>query len=85
MSKYFGIKHLREYHDLHIQSDTILISDVFNNFQSMWREIYEPEPTEFLSAPGLAWQAAFKKTKERLDLLTDINMLLMSEKISEVE
>ena len=35
MSKYFGIKHLREYHDLHIQSDTILISDVFNNFQSM--------------------------------------------------
>ena len=32
------------------------------------------------SAPGLAWQAASKKTKVKLDLLTDINMLLMAEK-----
>ena len=29
------------------------------------------------SAPGLAWQAASKKTKVKLDLLTDLNMLLM--------
>ena len=28
----------------------------------------------------LAWQAAFKKTKVKLDLLTDIGMLLMIEK-----
>ena len=33
----------------------------------------------FLTAPGLAWQAALKKTKVKLDLLTDINMLLMVE------
>ena len=33
-----------------------------------------------LSSPGLAWQAAFKKTKVKLDLLTDNNMLLMEEK-----
>ena len=32
------------------------------------------------NSPGLAWQAAFKKTKVKLDLLTDINMLLMVEK-----
>ena len=37
-------------------------------------------PAKFLSAPGLAWQAAFKKTKVKLDLLTDIDMLLMEEK-----
>ena len=35
---------------------------------------------KFLSAPGLAWQASLKKTKEKLDLLTDIVMLLMVEK-----
>ena len=34
---------------------------------------------QFLSAPGLACQAALKKTKVKLDLLTDINMLLMVE------
>ena len=35
---------------------------------------------KLLSAPGLAWQAALKKTKVKLDLLTDIDMLLMVEK-----
>ena len=34
----------------------------------------------FLSAPGLAWQACLKKTGVKLELLTDIDMLLMVEK-----
>ena len=33
------------------------------------------------SALGLASQAASKKTKVKLDLLTDINKLLMAEKV----
>ena len=33
----------------------------------------------FLSTPGLAWQACSKKTEVKLELLTDINMLLMIE------
>ena len=35
---------------------------------------------KFLSDPGLAWQAALKKTEIKLELLTDIDMLLMLEK-----
>ena len=46
----------------------------------MCLEIYELDPAKFLSAPGLAWQAALKKTKVELALLTDIDMLLMVEK-----
>ena len=34
----------------------------------------------FTSAPGLAWQATLKKTKVKLDFLTDINVLLIIEK-----
>ena len=34
----------------------------------------------FLSAPGLAWQACLKKTEVKLELLTDVDMLLMVEK-----
>ena len=33
----------------------------------------------FFTAPGLPWQAALEKIKVKLDLLTDINMLLMVE------
>ena len=65
---------------MYVQGDTLLLADVFENFRNMYINIYVPDPAKFISAPGLAWQAAFKKTKERLDLLTDIDMLLMVEK-----
>ena len=42
--------------------------------------IYDSDPVNFVSAPGLAWQAALKKKKVKLELLTDIDMLLMVEK-----
>ena len=38
-------------------------------------KVYKLDPAKFLSAPGLAWQAAFNKDKVKLDLLTDIDML----------
>ena len=53
--------------------------DVFENFQKCL-EIYELDPAKFLSAPALAWQVALKKTKVKLDLLTDIDRLIMVEK-----
>ena len=46
----------------------------------MCLKMYGLDPACFLTAPGLAWQAALKKTKVKLDLLTDIDMLLMVEK-----
>ena len=74
------IKNLGEYRDLYIQSDTLLLADVFGTFQNMCLKIYELDPTHFLLPPGLAWQAALKKTEVKLDLLADIYMLLMVEK-----
>ena len=46
----------------------------------MCLEIYELDPSYFYSAPGLAWQACLKKTGVKLELLTDIDMLLIYEK-----
>ena len=46
----------------------------------MCLRIYELDPARFLTASGLAWKAALKKIKVKLDLLTDIDMLLMVEK-----
>ena len=76
----FEIKNLGEYHDLYVQSDTLLLADVFQNFRDKCIEIYELDSALFLSAPGLAWQACLKKTGVKLELLTDIDMLLMVEK-----
>ena len=76
----FEIKNLGEYHDLYVQSDTLLLADVFGNFRDKCIEIYELGPAHFLSAPGLAWQACLKKKKVNLELLTNIDMLFMVEK-----
>ena len=46
----------------------------------MCLEIYELDPTKFISAPRLDWQTALKKTGVDLDLLAGVDMLLMVEK-----
>ena len=45
----------------------------------MFLTIYELDPVYFVSAPGLAWQACLKKTRVKLELLTDYDMILMIE------
>ena len=78
--KDFERKNLRKYHNLYVQSNTILLADVFENLRNMRLKVYKLNRAKFLSAPGLAWQVALKKTIVKLDVLTDINMLLMLEK-----
>ena len=77
--KRFKLKTLGEYHDLYVQSDTLLLADVFENFRNTCLKVYELDPAHFLSLPGLAWQACLKKTNIKLELLTDYDMLLMVE------
>ena len=77
--KRFKLKNLGEYHDLYIQSDTLLLADVYEYFRNTCLKVYELDPVHFLSLPGLAWQACLKKTNIKLELLTDYDMLLMVE------
>ena len=78
--KEFKMNKLGDHHDLYVQSDSLLLADVFGNFRNKCIEIYELDPAHFLSAPGLVWQVCLKKTEIILELLNDINMLLMIEK-----
>ena len=70
-------KNLGDYHDLYVQSDTLLLADVFENFRNKCIELYELHPADSLSAPGLARQACLKKTEVKLKLLTVSDILLM--------
>ena len=74
--KDFGNKKFRWIPWLYVQRNTLLLADVFENLRNMCLNIY----AVFVTAPGLAWQGAFKKTKVKLDLLTEIDMLLIIEK-----
>ena len=71
--KVFETKRFGEYHYFYVQIDTLLLADAFENFRNMCLKIYELVLAKVLSAPGLAWQAPLKKTKAKLDLLTQFS------------
>ena len=64
--KGFKLENLGDYLDLYVQSDTLLLADVFENFRDMCINEYELDPAHFLSLPGLAWKACLKKTNKEL-------------------
>ena len=72
------LKHLGECHDLYNKNDTLLFAGLFENFLKMYLKTYQLDLVKFLSATGLAWQAALKKAKVKL--LIDIDMVLIVEK-----
>ena len=76
----FETKTLGDYHDLYVQADTAQLSDVFESFRSLCLKEHQLDPAYFVSTPSLANEAMLKITKTKIELLTDINMVLMIEK-----
>ena len=78
--KEFNCKTMKDYHDLYLESDVLLLADVFEAFRDVCCKNYGLDPVWYYTAPGLAWDAALKITKVELELLTDPEMLFMFEK-----
>ena len=76
----FKCKTIRDYHDLYLKSDVLLLSDVFENFRKTCLHHYNLDPAHFYTSPGLAWDACLKETGQKLQLLYDYNMLMMFER-----
>ena len=76
----FEMKTLGDYHNLYNQVDVLLLADVFENFRDICIKNHNLNPAHYYTAPGLAWDAALKVTEVKLELLSDIDMLLMVEK-----
>jgi hypothetical protein len=70
----FGMQTFREYHDLYLLCDVLLLADVGNAYRSVCRKIYKLDPWWYVTAPSLAWQAALKFTGQELQLITDVDM-----------
>ena len=77
--QHFDIKNMGEYHDLYLKTDVILLADIFENFRDVYAKNYKLDPACYYTSPGLSWNALLKKTEIKLDLLSDVNMILFIE------
>ena len=75
----FECKSIRDYHDLYLKSDVLLLADVFENFRKTCLKHYKLDPVHYYTSPGLAWDACLKETGQQLQLLHDYDMLMMFE------
>ena len=76
----FEMKTMKDYHDLYLMTDVLLLSCVFEEFRNICLHHYNLDPAWYYTTPGLAWDACLKMTKVKLELLHDQDMLLMMEK-----
>jgi hypothetical protein len=71
---------MRDYHDLYLKTDVLLLADVMENFRKVCRANYGLDPMWYYTAPGLAWDACLKLTKVELELISDPDMYLLIER-----
>ena len=76
----FNCQTIRDYHNLYLKSDVLLLADVFENFRKTCLHHYNLDPAHYYTSPGLAWDACLKETGQELQLLHDYDMLMMFEK-----
>ena len=73
--KIFKLKNLGEYHDLYVQSGTLLLADVFENFRDKCLEVYELDPAHFLSLASV-----FKENERRIRITNRLRHAINGER-----
>ncbi|CAB4034102.1 RNA-directed DNA polymerase from mobile element jockey [Paramuricea clavata] len=78
--KSFNMKTVRDYHDLYLKVDVLLLADIMERFREICMENYKLDPAWYYTSPGLAWDACLKVTRVCLDLISDPVMFNFVEK-----
>ena len=76
----FQCQTIRDYRDLYLKSDVLLLADVFESFRKTCLRHYNLDPAHYYTSPGLAWDACLKTTGQELQLLHDYDTLMMFER-----
>ena len=71
---------MKDYHDLYLKTDVLLLADVMENFRKVSRANYGLNPLWYYTAPGLAWDALLRITGVELELISDPDMYLFIER-----
>ena len=78
--KKLEIKTMKNYHDLNLKCDVLLLADVFEKLRNNSLKNYGLCSIHYLSTPGLIWDAMLQLTKTELELIPDPDMYIFFEK-----
>ena len=78
--KVFKCKKFKDYHELYLKVDTLLLADIFENFRNTCMNTYQLDPVHYFTAPGLSFDSLLKYTKIKLDYIKDVDIQLFIEK-----
>ena len=78
--KAFNCKTMKDYHDLYLKTDVLLLADIMTEFRRVCKEVYELDALHYYTAPGLTWDVMLKITEVEIDLISDPDMYLMVER-----
>ena len=70
----FEMKTMRNYLDLYLKSQVLLLADVFESSRDVCSMNYVLDPAWYYTAPGLALDASLKITKVKLEEWTEYDM-----------
>ena len=74
------MKTVKDYHNLYLKCDALLLTDVFEKFVDNSMKNYGLCPCYYLSTPFLSWDAMLNMTKLKLELISDPDMYILFEK-----
>lgn len=76
----FGMQTFRDYHDLYLITNVLLLADVMEIFWKMCMTNYGLEPYHYFTSPGIAGDAMYKLSNAELELITDTEQYNFVEK-----
>ena len=69
--KKFEMKTMKDYHDLYLKGDVLLLAHVFKKFRNNSLKNYGLYSSHYLSAPALSGDEILNMTKVELELISD--------------
>ncbi|XP_031633745.1 uncharacterized protein LOC116347323 [Contarinia nasturtii] len=76
----FNIQTMREYTDIYLKTDVLLLADIFEKFRDSCIKLYELDPAHYYTLPGYSWDCMLRYTGVEIELLNDIDKIMFIER-----